>query len=157
MKRLPDRQSAGPPPITRILLSPSRLRAGEGRVLLGCGGNNLPCLVHDERPRAPGTDVNAEISDDPSPNLRCRLRQRPEYKGRWLVPIPNFRANSARVQYIIPLLFKRGRPTIRAMGAHDDFLRLDLQASSETCGNHFPGQFRFCASAEIRYRHGIEV
>ena len=73
MKRLPDRRTAGAPPVSRILLRPAGPRTGEWLVLLRSGGDDLSGLIDDEGPRAARADVDTQISDffllesDPSP------------------------------------------------------------------------------------------
>lgn len=67
-----NRQSAGSPPIVRILLCPSHLRRREGNMLFGTAGQDSPMFVHNQRTGSAGADIDPEKSDISSPAARWR-------------------------------------------------------------------------------------
>jgi hypothetical protein len=62
----PNRQTAGSPPIARILFRPLRLRRGEGRVLLRAPRDDVPVFIDDQSAGSAGAVVNPEKLDTPS-------------------------------------------------------------------------------------------
>jgi hypothetical protein len=62
----PNRQTAGSPPIARILFCPARLRRGEGRMLFRTRRDHAPLFIDDESAGSARADVNPEKLDTPS-------------------------------------------------------------------------------------------
>ncbi len=58
-QRFLDGDGGGAPPVFGMLLSPSNLRRGEWRVLLGCGCEQPALFVDDESACATGAYVDA--------------------------------------------------------------------------------------------------
>jgi|CZKY01.1.fsa_nt_gi hypothetical protein len=67
VKSASNRQTAGSPPVVRILFRPSRLRRCEGRVLFCAGRDDSPAFINDESTGSAGADIDPEELDTPSP------------------------------------------------------------------------------------------
>jgi hypothetical protein len=57
---LTNRGAASPPPIFRMLLGPANLWRSKWLVFFRRGCEHRSTLVNNERPRAAGSDINAE-------------------------------------------------------------------------------------------------
>jgi hypothetical protein len=61
-----NRQTAGSPPILRILFRPSQLRRCKRRVLFCAGCDDSPAFINDESAGSAGADIDPEEPDTPS-------------------------------------------------------------------------------------------
>jgi hypothetical protein len=60
LDRFGNCQTAGSPPVVRMLLGPADLRRGKRGVLLGGGRDDMTLLIDDQRARAAGSNIDAE-------------------------------------------------------------------------------------------------
>jgi hypothetical protein len=59
-QRFADGNSAGPPPVFRILFGPADLRRSKRRMLFGRREDDFPVLINDQSPGAARANVNAK-------------------------------------------------------------------------------------------------